>query len=82
MRAWAPPAGHRHLPPAREGASTTPFEGARPAEWGRRGPAMAAEGAPEAMPDLSHLTEDERKIIESVMQRQRIEQEKETELMR
>ena len=34
------------------------------------------------MPDLSHLTEEERKIIESVIQRQREEEEKEQEILR
>lgn len=34
--------------------------------------------APDAlMPDLSHLTEEERKIIEEVMQRQKAEENKE-----
>lgn len=34
------------------------------------------------MPDLSHLTEEERKIIEKVMMRQRQEEERENEIMR
>lgn len=34
------------------------------------------------MPDLSHLTEEERKIIESVINRQREEEEKEAEILR
>ena len=34
------------------------------------------------MPDLSHLTEDERRIIESVMHRHREEEDKESELLR
>ncbi|XP_046440908.1 regulating synaptic membrane exocytosis protein 2-like isoform X6 [Daphnia pulex] len=34
------------------------------------------------MPDLSHLTEDERRIIESVLMRQRREEEQETEIVR
>ena len=34
------------------------------------------------MPDLGHLTEEERKIIESVLQRQRAEEEKEQEILR
>ena len=34
------------------------------------------------MPDLSHLTEDERRIIESVMHRHKLEEEKETQLLR
>lgn len=34
------------------------------------------------MPDLSHLTEDERRIIESVMHRHKIEEERESELVR
>jgi regulating synaptic membrane exocytosis protein 2 len=34
------------------------------------------------MPDLSHLTEEERSIIESVIQRQREEEEKEQEILR
>ena len=35
-----------------------------------------------AAPDLSHLTEEERRIIESVMQRQRREEDKENEVVR
>jgi len=34
------------------------------------------------MPDLGHLTEEERKIIESVMMRQREEEEKEQAIRR
>ncbi|ELU13904.1 hypothetical protein CAPTEDRAFT_202548 [Capitella teleta] len=34
------------------------------------------------MPDLAHLTEEERSIIESVIQRQREEEEKEQEILR
>ena len=34
------------------------------------------------LPDLSHLTEDERKIIESVILRQRQEEEKEQEILK
>ncbi|KAL9698449.1 hypothetical protein quinque_001890 [Culex quinquefasciatus] len=34
------------------------------------------------MPDLSHLTQEERAIIENVMQRQRQEEERENEIMR
>jgi len=34
------------------------------------------------MPDLSHLTAEERKIIESVLLRQREEEEKEQEILR
>ncbi len=34
------------------------------------------------MPDLSHLSEDERKIIEDVLKRQREEEEKEQEVIR
>lgn len=34
------------------------------------------------MPDLSHLTEEERKIIENVMMRQKQEEERENEIMR
>lgn len=32
------------------------------------------------MPDLSHLSAEERQIIEEVLQRQRAEEEKETQL--
>jgi len=38
---------------------------------------MAAE-----MPDLSHLTPEEREIIESVVHRQKQEEQKEQEIMR
>lgn len=34
------------------------------------------------MPDLSHLTPEERAIIESVMMRQKQEEERENEIMR
>jgi len=34
------------------------------------------------MPDLSHLTAEERQIIESVLLRQREEEEKEQEILR
>lgn len=34
------------------------------------------------MPDLSHLTQEERAIIENVMLRQRQEEERENEIMR
>jgi hypothetical protein len=45
--------------------------------------ASAAGNLPPAdMPDLSHLTEEERRIIESVMMRQRQEEERENEIMR
>ncbi|XP_042862005.1 regulating synaptic membrane exocytosis protein 2-like isoform X3 [Penaeus japonicus] len=43
---------------------------------------MAADGGADIMPDLSHLTEDERRIIESVMHRHKIEEERESELVR
>ncbi|XP_050718371.1 uncharacterized protein LOC126999677 isoform X3 [Eriocheir sinensis] len=43
---------------------------------------MAADGGPDIMPDLSHLTEEERSIIEGVMRRQKIEEEQESELVR
>lgn len=33
--------------------------------------------APDDMPDLSHLTEEERKIIQEVLQRQKAEENKE-----
>lgn len=34
------------------------------------------------MPDLSHLTPEERAIIENVMQRQKQEEDRENEIMR
>lgn len=34
------------------------------------------------LPDLSHLTEEERKLIESVLQRQREEENKEQAILR
>lgn len=34
------------------------------------------------MPDLSHLTDEERRIIEGVMMRQKQEEERESEIMR
>lgn len=40
----------------------------------------AARASP--MPDLSHLTEEERRIIEQVLLRQRLEEEQETEIVR
>lgn len=41
----------------------------------------AADAQPE-MPDLSHLTEEERKIILSVMDRQKKEEEKEQSMLK
>ena len=52
---------------------------------GSSSPAVAASRAQvvaSPMPDLSHLTEDERRIIESVLMRQRREEEQETENVR
>ncbi|XP_071440567.1 regulating synaptic membrane exocytosis protein 2 isoform X6 [Hetaerina americana] len=43
---------------------------------------MAPDMAPPPLPDLSHLTPEERRIIESVMLRQKQEEEKENEVMR
>lgn len=37
---------------------------------------------PPTMPDLSHLTNEERAIIEGVMARQKQEEEKEMEILR
>lgn len=34
------------------------------------------------MPDLSHLTEEERRIIESVMARQKEEEDREKEILK
>lgn len=39
-------------------------------------------GAGSEMPDLSHLTEEERSIILSVMERQRKEEEKEQSMLK
>ncbi|KAF0287089.1 5' exonuclease Apollo [Amphibalanus amphitrite] len=47
----------------------------------RPGAARGRMAAP-AEPDLSHLTEDERRIIEMVMERQRREEDKENEVVR
>ncbi|XP_021118428.1 regulating synaptic membrane exocytosis protein 2 isoform X16 [Heterocephalus glaber] len=47
---------------------------------GRSAPAAAP--LPPAMPDLSHLTEEERKIILAVMDRQRKEEEKEQSVLK
>ena len=44
--------------------------------------ALARRPSLPPMPDLSHLTEEERKIIESVLQRQREEEEREQEILR
>lgn len=44
-------------------------------------PSPAPDAQPE-MPDLSHLTEDERKIILSVMDRQKKEEEKEQSMLK
>ncbi|XP_047736785.1 regulating synaptic membrane exocytosis protein 1 [Hyalella azteca] len=43
---------------------------------------MAGEGGEDLMPDLSHLDDHERRIIEQVMQRHRLEEAKESELVR
>lgn len=45
------------------------------------GPPAGAGSGPE-MPDLSHLTEEERSIILSVMERQRKEEEKEQSMLK
>lgn len=43
----------------------------------------SSSNAPQSpMPDLSHLTEEERRIIESVLMRQRLEEQQETEIVR
>lgn len=44
--------------------------------------ALAQRPSLPPMPDLSHLTEEERKIIESVMLRQREEDEKEQAMLK
>ena len=47
------------------------------------GPAAPVTGPGEPdLPDLSHLTEDERKIILSVMDRQKKEEEKEQTMLK
>lgn len=49
----------------------------------RAGPAAApAAGAIPEMPDLSHLTEEERKIILGVMDRQKKEEAKEQSMLK
>lgn len=49
----------------------------------RGGPtAPPAADAQSEMPDLSHLTEEERKIILSVMDRQKKEEEKEQSMLK
>ncbi|KAM6171196.1 regulating synaptic membrane exocytosis protein 2 isoform 14-T14 [Erethizon dorsatum] len=49
---------------------------------GPRGRPAPAAPPPPAMPDLSHLTEEERKIILAVMDRQRKEEEKEQSVLK
>ncbi|EEC01250.1 regulating synaptic membrane exocytosis protein, putative [Ixodes scapularis] len=44
------------------------------------GPPVAT--GPPPQPDLSHLTEEERRIIESVMARQKEEEDREKEILR
>lgn len=61
--------------------------GAGPAVSGGVGsPGAAINAAPAGraspMPDLSHLTDEERRIIEQVLLRQRREEEQETEIVR
>lgn len=36
----------------------------------------------DTMPDLSHLTEEERQIIQNVIMRQKMEEEKEAEILK
>ncbi|XP_028326935.1 regulating synaptic membrane exocytosis protein 2 isoform X10 [Gouania willdenowi] len=48
----------------------------------RGGPAPPAAGAAPGMPDLSHLTEEERKIILGVMDRQKKEEAKEQSMLK
>ncbi|GCC36052.1 hypothetical protein chiPu_0014543 [Chiloscyllium punctatum] len=50
------------------------------APLGPRGP--RPPGAPAEMPDLSHLTEEERSIIMAVLQRQREEEQKEEAMLK
>lgn len=46
----------------------------------KAGPPLSA--GPPPMPDLSHLTEEERRIIESVMARQKEEEDREKEILK
>ena len=57
--------------------SSTNTSGALPASAAARAEAVASP-----MPDLSHLTDDERRIIESVLMRQRQEEQQEIEIVR
>lgn len=63
------------------GVATSPAAGqaASPGAAVRAGRALAVASP---MPDLSHLTEEERRIIEQVLLRQRLEEEQETEIVR
>ena len=67
--------------PAATNTSSSGGSGTR----GRGGSGIGSGGDPTCdslMPDLSHLTEDERRIIESVLMRQKREEEQETEIVR
>ncbi|XP_049629799.1 regulating synaptic membrane exocytosis protein 2 isoform X13 [Suncus etruscus] len=52
------------------------------APLGPRGRPGAAAPQPADMPDLSHLTEEERRIIQAVMERQKKEEEKEQSVLK
>lgn len=81
---------HGGAPLARPALLNKPPSGVAPSS--RRGHSTAARGGPAPrtrsppamadMPDLSHLTPEERAIIEGVMMRQRQEEQREHEIMR
>lgn len=60
----------------------TPIPSASSRMSGPPAGAGAGAGSGPEMPDLSHLTEEERSIILSVMERQRKEEEKEQSMLK
>lgn len=72
------------LPTAATMSATTSSSGFKGANGGGGGGGGGGSRRPSLppMPDLSHLTEDERKLIESVIQRQRDEEEREHDMLR
>lgn len=70
------------LPTAATMSATTSSSGFKGANGGGGGGGGSRRPSLPPMPDLSHLTEDERKLIESVIQRQRDEEEREHDMLR
>ncbi|KAM7292850.1 hypothetical protein ISCGN_025985 [Ixodes scapularis] len=75
-----PAAGNLKLPTGPKGALASVLPGRPMTTAPKPGPPVAT--GPPPQPDLSHLTEEERRIIESVMARQKEEEDREKEILR